>query len=203
MAHRVSSPPLITGITGIVSRHPNEVNYSTLNEKRMESGKQTGEEIRQKYKKDGISGNMANYVKKEENAGKNGYLIEPGDENKIDTMKKDVGSDGEEGGDTGEPQQKKCSEAIAVGEISNSSNTAVITLQLLKEQVRKMRTLETRRIRAVTVEALNGKIMESGKQPGHILRRKYKQIWTKKLAQNLKEGKYTSKIEQQQQYWHW
>ena len=37
--------------------------------------------------------------------------------------------------------------------------------------------------------------MESGKQPGHILRRKCKQIWTKKLAQNLKEGKYTSKIE--------
>mmetsp|Transcript_17156 Transcript_17156/g.19647 ORF Transcript_17156/g.19647 Transcript_17156/m.19647 type:complete len:212 (-) Transcript_17156:162-797(-) len=37
--------------------------------------------------------------------------------------------------------------------------------------------------------------MESGEQPGHILRRKYKQIWTKKLAQNLKEGKYTGKIE--------
>ena len=31
---------------------------------------------------------MAKYVKKEEIAGKHGYLIEPGDENKIDTMKK-------------------------------------------------------------------------------------------------------------------
>ena len=70
MAHRVSSPPLITGITGIVSRHPNEVNYSTLNGKRIESGKQTGKEIRRKYKKHGISGKMANYVKQEENDGK-------------------------------------------------------------------------------------------------------------------------------------
>ena len=157
MAHRVSSPPLITGITGIVSRHFNEVNYSTLNEKRMESGKQTGKEIRRKYRKHGISGNMVNYVKEEENTGKNGYLIEPGDENKIDTMKKDVGSDGEEGGDTGEPQRKKCSEAIEIGENSNSSNTAItVHVRLLEEQVRKMKTLVTK-IRAETVDALNGK----------------------------------------------
>ena len=120
-------------------------------------------------------------------------MIEPGDENKIDTMKKDVGSDREEGGDTGEPQGKKCSEAIAIGENSNSSNTA-ITVRLLEEQVRKMKTLVTK-IRAETVEALNGKRMESEKQSGNILRRKYNKIWTKKLAQNLKEGKYTSKIE--------
>ena len=48
---------------------------------------------------------MANYVKREENAGKSGYLIGPGDENKINTMKKDVGLDGEEGGDTGAPKR--------------------------------------------------------------------------------------------------
>ena len=48
MAQRGSSPPLITGIDGIVGRPPNEVNYSTLNGKRMETGKQPGKEIRQK-----------------------------------------------------------------------------------------------------------------------------------------------------------
>ena len=46
--------------------------------------------------------------------------MEPGDKNeiKIETMNKDVGLDGEEGGDTGEPQQQKCekSEAKATGE---------------------------------------------------------------------------------------
>ena len=74
----------------------------------MESGKQPGKEIRRKYKKHGISGNMANYVKKEENAGKNGNLIEPGDENEIVMMKKGIESDGSEGGETGEPQWQKC-----------------------------------------------------------------------------------------------
>ena len=100
MAPRAPSPPLIKGIDGIVSRHPNEVNYSTLNRKRMESGKQPGKEIRQKYRKYGIPGNMAKYVKQEENTGKIKNRMEPSDENK--TMKKDVGSDGEEVGETGE-----------------------------------------------------------------------------------------------------
>ena len=70
MAPRAPSPPLIKGIDGIVSRPPNEVNYSTLNEKNMETGKQTGEEIRRKYKKDGISGKMTKDVKQEEYTGK-------------------------------------------------------------------------------------------------------------------------------------
>ena len=105
------SPPLITGIDGIVSRPPNEVNYSPLNGKMMKTGKPTENRVRGNYKKYGISGNMAKYVKKEEIAGKNGYLIEPGDENNIDTIKKDVGSDGEEGGDTGAPQWQKCEKA--------------------------------------------------------------------------------------------
>ena len=58
-----------------------------------------------KYNKYGISGNMAKYVKIKENTGKNGYLIEPGDKNNIDTMKKEAGSNEEEGGVTGSPQQ--------------------------------------------------------------------------------------------------
>ena len=69
------SPPLITGIDGIVSRPPNEVNYSTLNEESMEARKQPGNEIRRKFKKHGISGNKANYVKQEENDGKNKNLM--------------------------------------------------------------------------------------------------------------------------------
>ena len=70
MTHRSSSPPLIKEIDGIVSRSPNEVNYSSLNGKRMETGKQQENEIRRKYKKHGISGNKAKYVKQEENTGK-------------------------------------------------------------------------------------------------------------------------------------
>ena len=41
----------------------------------------------------------------------------------------------------------------ATGENLNNSNTGMITLQLLKEQVRKMKTLKTR-IRAVIDKAL-------------------------------------------------
>ena len=107
MRQRTPSPPLITGIDGIVSRPPNEVNYSTLNGKRMEICKPPENKIRRKYRKYGISGNMAKYVKTEENTGKNGYLIEPGDKNNINTMKKEAGSNGEEGGVTGAPQRQQ------------------------------------------------------------------------------------------------
>ena len=151
-----------------------------------EEGDETGEpqwqkcgKVEQKYRKYGLKKIKKYYLKEEENACKNGNLIEPGDENKIETMKKDVGLDGEEGGETGGPQQQKYgkSEAIAICENSNSSNTA-ITLQLLKEQVRKMKTLETR-IRVATIEALNRKRMESGQQPGNMLRRNYKKYGLK------------------------
>ena len=54
MAPRAPSPPLIKGIDGIVSRPPNEVNYSTLNGKNMETRKQPGNEIRRKFKKYGL-----------------------------------------------------------------------------------------------------------------------------------------------------
>ena len=67
MTHQSSSPPLIKGIDGIISRPPNKVKYSTLNGKRLEAGKQPGNKIRQKYKKHGKSGNKENYVKQEEN----------------------------------------------------------------------------------------------------------------------------------------
>ena len=65
MTPRSPSPPLIKGIDGIVSRPPNEVNYSALNGKMMKTGKPTENRIRGNYKKRGISGNMAKYVKKE------------------------------------------------------------------------------------------------------------------------------------------
>ena len=51
---------------------------------------------------------------------------------------------------------------------SESSSNTVITLQLLEEQVRKMNTLQTK-INDEWPDALNGKRMESGEQPGNIL----------------------------------
>ena len=71
MANRLSSPPLIKGINGIVSRPPNEVNYSTLIEKNMETRNQPGKEKSRKYKKYERSGNMAKDVKNDENEKKN------------------------------------------------------------------------------------------------------------------------------------
>ena len=51
MTHQSSSPPLIKGIDGIISRHPNEVNYSAVSGTKIESGKQLEIEIQQKYRK--------------------------------------------------------------------------------------------------------------------------------------------------------
>ena len=88
--------------------------------------------------------------------------MNPSNRNEIEMMKKDIESDGEEGGETGKPQQQKFEklEAKATGEISNNLNTAIIIVQLLEVQIRKMETLETR-IRAATAEALIGKRMET------------------------------------------
>ena len=47
---------------------------------------------------------MANYVKQAENARKIENFMEPGNRNEIEVMKTDVESNGEEGGETGEPQ---------------------------------------------------------------------------------------------------
>ena len=108
MTHRLSSPPLIKGIDGIVSRPPNEVNYSTLNAKRMETRNQPGKEKSRKYKKYERSGNMAKDVKKDEKGGKIGNLMEPGNRNEIKLTKTDVESNGEGGGDTRAPKRRKC-----------------------------------------------------------------------------------------------
>ena len=84
MIQQSSSPPFIKGIDGIVSRSPNKVNYSTLNGERLETGKQPGNEIRQKYKKYGPK-KMERYVKQEENAGKRN-LMELANGSKIQTI---------------------------------------------------------------------------------------------------------------------
>ena len=81
MTHRSSSPPLVKVIDGVVSRSLNEINYSVLNGKRMKTGKQQENGIRRKYKKHGISGSKAKYVKQEENTGNIESLMEPGDKN--------------------------------------------------------------------------------------------------------------------------
>ena len=70
MTPRSSSPTLIKGIDEILSRSPNEVNYSTLNGKNMETRKLPGNEIRRKFKKYGRR-QKERYVKK--NAGKYEY----------------------------------------------------------------------------------------------------------------------------------
>ena len=107
MRPRTASPPLITGIDGIVSRPPNEVNYSALNGKNMETSKQPGIEIRRTYRKFGISGNMTKDVKQVENAGKIKILNRGINETEIDMMENKVEDDREEEGVTREAQQQK------------------------------------------------------------------------------------------------
>ena len=106
MRQRTPSPPFITGIDGIVSRPPNEVNYSTLNEKSMEARKQPRNEIRRKFIKHRISENNANYVKQEEHDGKIENLIRPGNKNKNELMD-EVELDGEDSGATRKIQKEE------------------------------------------------------------------------------------------------
>ena len=103
MTPRLPSPPLIKGI---VSRPPNEVNYSTLNGKNMETRKQPGNEIRQKFKKYRLN-KRDKYVK--ENTGKYECLMELAKKYvcKIPLIKKDVESDGKEGAETEDLQGNK------------------------------------------------------------------------------------------------
>ena len=108
MASRPSSPPLIKGIDGIVSRPPNKVNYSTLNGKRMESGKQPGNEIRQIFQKYGISGNYVKDENKAKDTSKTDILSRQGDENKNEMVGNNAESNGEDGGATRKKQQQKC-----------------------------------------------------------------------------------------------
>merc|ERR1712194_328802 len=69
-----------------------------LNEKNMETGKQTGEEIIRKYKKDGIFGKMTKDVKQEEYTGKIKILNRGVNENGIDIVENKEEEDGEEDG---------------------------------------------------------------------------------------------------------
>merc|ERR1712238_305170 len=87
---------------------PNEVNYSILNGGSMETNNQPGKEKSRKYKKYERSGNMAKDVKKDENGGKIGNLMEPGNRNEIKLMKTDGKSNGKDVGATSKAQQKKC-----------------------------------------------------------------------------------------------
>ena len=107
MAHRLSSPPLIKGIDGIVSRPPNEVNYSALNEESMEARKQPGNEIFGISRKFGISGNMTKDVKQVEKAGKIKILNRGINQTEIDMMENKVEDVREEEGVTREAQQQE------------------------------------------------------------------------------------------------
>ena len=121
MAHQLSSPPLIKGIDGIVSRSPNEVNYSTLNKKSMETRNQLGKEKSRKYKKYERSGNMAKDVKKDKIGGKIDNLMEPGNPNEIKLMKTDRESDEKENRETAQPQPKKCKNLTSNIDTANDS----------------------------------------------------------------------------------
>ena len=107
MAHRLSSPPLIKGIDGIVSRPPNEVNYSALNGKNMETRKQPGNVIFGISRKLGISGNMTKDVKQVEKAGKIKIFNGGINQTEIDIMENKVEDDREEEGVTREAQQQE------------------------------------------------------------------------------------------------
>ena len=96
MAHQLSSPPLIKEINGIVRRSPNEVNYSTLIEKKIEARKQLENEIQQYLKRFGISGKMTKDAKQEDNASKIKILNSKVNENAIDMMENKEEDDGEQ-----------------------------------------------------------------------------------------------------------
>ena len=86
-------------------------------------------------------------------------------------------------------------EAKATGENANSSNIAITTtVYLLAEIMKQCSTLKTR-FRAATATASNEKRMESRKQPGNNTRRKYRKFGLQNMEKNMKEGKYTDKIE--------
>ena len=51
------------------------------------------------------------------------------------------------------------------------------------------------RISAATAKALNGKRMESGKQPGNKIRQKYRKYGLRNMEKNMKEGEIYWKIE--------
>ena len=74
----------------------------------------------------------------------NGNLMESSNKNEIEMMKQDVESDGEEGGETEEPQRQKCRklEAKVTDENENISNIAITTVHLFNELVRQCKTMK-------------------------------------------------------------
>ena len=147
MAPRAPSPPLIKGIDGIVSRPLNEVNYSTLNGKNMETRKQPGNEIRRKFKKYGLRQKERYYVKEEENDGKIENLREPGNRNEIEVKKSDVESNGEEdGATTSKAQPKKCENPTSNTDTTNDNIETIfskikhVVEGLYNDQVEEVKT---------------------------------------------------------------
>ena len=122
MAHRLSSPLLIKGINGILNRSPNEIDYSTLNAKSMETRNQPGKEKSRKSKKYKRSRNMAKDMKKDKIGGKIDNLMEPGNPNEIKLMKTDRESDGKENRETAQPQPKKCENPTSNIDTTNDNN---------------------------------------------------------------------------------
>ena len=86
----------------------------------------------------------------------------------------------------------EAAEVKSKSENVNSSNND-IRLTLLDKILKKYETLEMR-IRVAITEELNGKIMESGKQPENKIRQKYRRYGLKNMEKNKKAGKNTSKI---------
>ena len=82
MIHQSSSPPPIKGIDETVSRYSNKVNYSALKGTKIESGIQSENIIRQKYRKYGLRKMEGSYMKEGKDSGKNGNLMRSGDETK-------------------------------------------------------------------------------------------------------------------------
>ena len=132
MTPRSPSPPLIKGNDGIVSRPPNEVNYSTLKGKNMKTGKQLESEIRPDFKRFGIFGKIVDIYMKQKKMPANKIFDRTSQWIRI-PRKKDVKPYGKEGGVTGELQ-------------------------------------------------------------GNKTRRKFRKFGLKKMERNMKEGKYTGKI---------
>ena len=82
MTPRSPSPPLIKGIDGIVSRHPNEVNYFTLNGKKTKAITRIEQELRMKYGKYKIVCNFAKIKNKAKDTSQTKNLNRPGNQSK-------------------------------------------------------------------------------------------------------------------------
>ena len=134
------SPPLIKGIDGIVSRSPNEVNYSTLNGKKTKATTRIEQELRMKYGKYKIVYNSVKIENKANNTSKTKILNRPSNKNKNKQRKNKVDYDGEEDGVTRVAQSKKY-ENMKLN--TDTTNDSIYTTA----QVPAISTMEKRPIR--------------------------------------------------------